>query len=150
MIFIIIFYKDTYRNKDILIIEQSGHLFPFEIIDHSETSRVQVIFYVVRHERGRIQIPIHDIGRFGQKGHLARQSDTKSTSMSTIKQLNIIHLLSKVEGNTIHPLTGFDGNMLICQTRELYCILRSCCQRQQFGKRVLQNPFCMENQWKMF
>ena len=62
--------------------------------------------------------------------------------MSTIKQLNIIHLLTGVEGNTIHPLTGFDGNMLICQTRELNYILMSLCQRQQFGKRILQNPFC--------
>ena len=34
--------------------------------------------------------------------------------MSTIKQLNIMHLLTGVEGDTIHPLTGFDGNMLIC------------------------------------
>lgn len=113
------FYKDTYRNKDILIIEQSGHLFPFEIIDHSETSRVQVIFYVVRHERGRVQIPIHDIGGFGQKGHLARQNDTKSTSMSTIKQLNIIHLLTGVKGNIIHLMTGFDGNLLFFRPENL-------------------------------
>lgn len=62
--------QTTYRDKDSFVVKKCCNFIPFEILDHGNSSRIKIIFYIICHICRRVQSPVHDIGCFCKEWHL--------------------------------------------------------------------------------
>lgn len=65
--------QTTYRDKDSFVVKKCCNFIPFEILDHGNSSRIKIIFYIICHICRRVQSPVHDIGCFCKEWHLNKK-----------------------------------------------------------------------------